>query len=190
MTVYRTALAKQLDTYTDSMMSIDRLITTIFEGRMYNVSNSFTLGDGSSMEFLIETGGQNTHTWFQVWGSLNFDVSLYEDTTKVQNSSNLLTVTNRNRTSANTADVVVSHTPTGTGNGTLLYSNSFGSASGPIRGGSTGEQQQWVLKPNSKYLAIVTSGGTGNDIGVSADLVEFTSENNEYEAIAYSNLDD
>ena len=193
MATYRTQLAKQIDPYTDSMMTIDRLITMIFLGNMYNISSYFDLDNAQSQEFLIDVptdGGMTHHVWFTVHGSLNFNASLYEATTKTPVPSNSVPAHNRNRTSDNTCNLEVTHTPTGSGDGTLIYSNQWGGDSLLGFGGSGGaltEAHQWVLKPGTKYLARVTSGADNNHLGVSANIVEFIPENNRYHTKAYSN---
>ena len=196
MATYRVPLANQIDPYTDSVMTIDRLITMIFLGNMYNVSSYFNLNSTGTMEFLIKTPSDESaghHVWFTVQGSSNFNAQIFEDTTKVANTSNALTAHNRNRTSSNTCQLVITHTPTGSGDGTLLYSNQWGGPAGPGasslgEGGATSEAHQWVLKPNTKYLVRVTSTTDSNYLGVSANIVSFTSENNKYITKAFSNI--
>lgn len=188
-------LGKQIDPYTDSMMTIDRLITMIFLGQMFNISAYFDLGAAESREFHIEVpdngDGTNYHVWFRIHGSLNFNVELFEDTTKVADPANIIPTHNRNRMSDNTCTITITHTPTGSGDGTLIYTNQWGADAGVFgiggAGGALAEANQWVLKPGANYLARVTSTQADNEIGVSADIVEFVPEDNAYYAKPYSN---
>jgi hypothetical protein len=185
--IFRIDLAKQIDPYTDSMMVIDRLVTMIFLGNMYSVSSYFTLNTDGVMEFLIEAPeetGAAHHVWFGIHGSLNFNAHLFEATTKEAVPANAVPAINRNRTSENTCNLDITHTPTGSGDGNLIYSNQWGSDAGPGgisgEGGSLSESHQWVLKPGEKYLVRITSTQDLNRIGVSANIVHFTSEENTY----------
>lgn len=150
----------------------------IHAGSAFVVSEANTLGDGNTREYLLETA--NTAKWphliITISGSLDTAFILYEDTTKTTGTA--VTELNRDRNSIKTAGMVVTHTPAGAGNGTPIYTERFGTDSGPAgKGGAGGGGRgihEFILQQNTKYLIIITSHSAANNVTTLFDWYEHT----------------
>lgn len=83
-------------------------------------------------------------------------MTVYEGITSTEGTG--ITEFNRNRNSATEATCVVVHTPTVSNTGTLLRTKHFGT--GKTAGVETHENDEWVLKQNTKYLIRLTNATT------------------------------
>lgn len=89
------------------------------------------------------------------------DVKFYEGTTTSADGTAVSTF-NRNRNSTNTPSTVITHTPTVTGVGTLIHDALIPAPAKDAGLISAAVNEEWVLKPSTKYLLRVTNNSGGN----------------------------
>lgn len=153
----------------------------VHAGTAFVVADIQTLNDGVSFEYLLQTPDTTkwVHALIKCAGSYDTKVTLFEATTKTTGTT--MTEINRNRNSANTAGLVVTHTPGGAGDGTQLWTARFGNDSGPASLGSGVGQirgdNEWMLQQNAAYLLRVTSYTDNNNISIEIDWYEHTDKN-------------
>ena len=168
----------QVDDSTHSVQTITYAHHEVHSGSSYFVTDIRALNDAATFSYLIECPDTTSwaHILFKIEGSFDTKIEIYEATTKTAGTA--MTEWNRNRNSANTAGVVVTHTPGGAGNGNLMWTSRFGNDSGPAgRGGSGGGTRgnnEFVLKQNTDYLVIITSYTDNNNVAVEFDWYEHT----------------
>lgn len=142
------------DEITGSLTIIDDPHHEVHEGEMYDVCELISLGLGATRNYLITTGIKSVHFKYDVTADGKGNVTLYEDTT-TSSAGTSMSELNRNRISTNTAITVVTHTPTITGDGTMLCQELFGSSN--KSGGEARSENEWILKKNSKYMIRITA---------------------------------
>lgn len=171
------------DSSTESLQVIDYPHHEIHSGNSYFLTYGATVGDGANLE--IRIGTPNTTKWahmeLNVEATGQTDIDLYEDTT-VTHSSDVILTKNRNRNSSNTSGLTICHTPTGSGDGTILAMEIFGLDTGTgatrrLSGGEAGGRAELILKQNSAYLLRVTSATAGNRVMVILSWYEHTEKN-------------
>jgi len=171
----------KFDAATNAVVRISDAHKETHDGNHFVVSEVNSLDDTNTREYLVTT--PNTTKWshfmLTVIGSLDTKIDVYEDTTKTGGTG--LTEHNRNRNSSTTATTTVAHTPSGAGDGTLIFTMRFGhdtlsTALGGIVDTSRGENE-WVLKQNAKYLIRITSNTDGNNITSILNWYELTNKN-------------
>lgn len=134
----------------------------IHKGKHFTITDYATVGDGGVREFLITTADSDAvpHFNFEVSGTLDTRVELYEDSAKTAQAANLLTPINNNRRSSTTSETTIHLNPLGDDalNGTLIYTDKFGSdtAIGSPRRTSR-DEGEFLLKGGTKYLLKVVS---------------------------------
>lgn len=144
----------------------------IHEGNNYSVCDAVTLANiNDTRDILIVTPNSSVeaHLVFEVRASKETNVVLYEGTTTSADGTGLTEV-NRNRNSAKTATVVVTHTPTVDTTGNQLCIRHFGS--GQKSGGESRDVNEWILKTNTKYLLRTTTEAAANDISTDLNWYE------------------
>lgn len=180
------SIERTLDRDSTIVSPIDTLssgvITTAFthheahEGKRFLVHEGFVLNSGgtASKEYLIIT--PNTTAWahitLDVKGSLAFSTRFFEGTGKT--GGTVMAEIDHNRNTANTATMIITHTPTGTeGAGTVLFTSRHGHPSiGGGRGGEgggDGGRDELILKQNEKYSFTVTAL-SANDTNITVDI--------------------
>jgi hypothetical protein len=169
----------QTDTTTGAFKTIDYPHAEIHSGDAYYLSYTATVADGSDIE--IRFSSANTTKWphviFNISGTSETDVDLYETTSLTHVSGNALTPVNRNRNSSETSGMTFCHTPAGSGDGTKIDGVIFGLDTGGgatrrLAGGSASSRSELILKQNTAYLLRVTSGTDGNRISINFDWYE------------------
>jgi hypothetical protein len=156
------------DLSTRALVAINYEHHEVHNNNLYMVSDYATVDDGNTRELLIETPDslEWAHFTFEVIGTYETTVQFYEATTKTTGTS--MTEINHNRNSSNTTNVVVTHTPGSSGDGSLIFQAKFGGDTGPaMAGGIRGNirpEQELMLKQNTKYLLRITSGTDSNNI--------------------------
>lgn len=173
-TTYRTA---RVDASTHSLQVVDYAHHEIHSGSAYVVSYNADVSSGANLDVLIVT--PNTTAWahmlLNLAGENELLATLYETAT-VSAAGTALTEVNHNRNSANTAAVVVTHTPTVTGTGTAIWQRIGGS--GETVGGEARNDAEMILKQNTTYLLRLTNNGVGTGwINVELDWYEHTDKN-------------
>lgn len=148
--------------------TISSIHRTIHEGRLFEVSHIFAaVADAASAEILITTGTKAVHLRSRADTEGKSYGYLFEDAVASVAGTGLTNV-NRDRNSANTAETVVTHTPTLTSDGTQLTETLIpggGAVGGNVIGGSLNSFEEFELKPNSVYLIRLT-----NESGAAADM--------------------
>ena len=158
-----------IDEITGAITTVDFAHHELHEGDLYSYCEVTDLGNGASRNILIRTISTTkiAHIFLVVQTELETGLFLYEDTI-VSNNGTDVVEQNRNRNSANTATIVVSHTPTVSNDGTLLCVKHWGSGRGA--GGGDRSENEWLLKTGANYLLRVTNA-TANNNQVSIELI-------------------
>ena len=152
------------DSSTDSIQSIDYAHHEVHSGSHFMYSDSVELDSAGVQDYLITT--PNTTKWVHVIvhvdGSAITQFQVYEATDK--SGTTLQTVYNNNRNSATLPTVTVHKaTSGGTTDGVLLSQYKGGSATNQSKAGtSTGNNEEMILKQNTKYIIRITSGTNDN----------------------------
>lgn len=82
---------------------------------------------------------------------------------------------NRNQNSSNTSDMIVSHTPTITANGTKISEKWVGSIGfKETTGGESRGDSELILKQNTQYLVLCTANADGIKCAIGGDWYEHT----------------
>jgi len=170
------------DAITRAVKSIDYAHHEIHSGDHFVVSESAVLADAGTREWLIIT--PNTTKWahmlFEIQGSLDTTVDIYETSTKTAGTA--MTEQNRNRNSATAATTSITHTPGGSGDGNIMFTCRFGNDGGAsgigAGGGMSRDSNEFVLKQNEVYLVRVTSASDANNICAKFDWYEHVSKSN------------
>lgn len=150
------------DPYVHAPVSIDVPHHEIHEGDMFSACDAADVANGANRDILIVTGAKYTHMFAIVMSEAETDVKIYEGTTASNNGTTIASY-NRNRNSAKTPVTAITHTPTvaGGSEGTLLCTKHYGS--GKSLGGENRGENEWILKPNTKYLIRINNATTSNN---------------------------
>ncbi len=152
-----------LDPVSHTIKAIDFEHSQIHEGHSFFVHNVVDLGNGANSTLLIVT--PNTTTWAHIVREIDIELessfNLYEDSIVSANGTPL-TAVNRDRNSANTAEVLFFSSPTVTDFGTLISQSQLGS--GKKAGGGGRDTSEIILKQNTKYLFVITNLTTNNNV--------------------------
>lgn len=133
----------------------------VHQGKFYT-ANYYLAGvaNGSSIEILVQTPSDKTvHNYIKAASGGDSLFYTFEDAT-FSAEGTAITPINNNRSSANTADATITHTPTLTADGTQLGNPEFipGGHGGVSVGSSEGiGKEQFVLNSNTVYLLRLTN---------------------------------
>ena len=176
-----------MPTHQDSISSAIKVIdyghAEMHSGSSYFYSELITLNGSASRGILITTPNSATKK-IHLTGTVNCifecNIKFYEDTTTFSDGSGV-TELNRNRSSSNTADGVLTVQPDINSVGTLMVEMQIGNASsigGAAKfGGSTDQRDEWVLDGSqSKYLLLITSAAAANDTSIMLNWYEHTDQ--------------
>ncbi len=158
------------DPFNFSPRSIAYEHAKIHDGKGFGVTHTFTtIAAGGTADILLQNpSGNFSHIRLYQFASTTAPgtVTLYEGTT-FTDAGTALTEHNRRRSSSTTANLVVTHTPTVTANGTELETDLI---AGERRVGGTARTtvQEWLLNQNEDYLIQYT-----NESNATADFVVF-----------------
>lgn len=168
-----------LDSATNAVNTVDYAHHEIHSGSHYKAGRQdTTLATSDTIELLFTTSDTTKWAHWVLTSQSTGEcvVELYEDTVTSADGT-AITPTNRNRNSANTATVVVTHTPTITSDGTKLVEKWLGSTGfKEDTGGETRGNSELVLKQNTKYLLRLTAVGDGIKGAVGGDWYEHTNK--------------
>lgn len=151
----------------NALIQIDFERHELEQGYSFFFTDIQTIGDGSTYEYLLETGSSPSYLTFNVVGKYDTKVEIYEGTSKTTGTS--LDELNSNRGSASTADSVLTHTPAGSGDGTLIYQFRSRDDSNPQAAGGQGgtrKREELILSTDDDYLIRVTSYTADNVVSV------------------------
>jgi len=143
------------------IVTIDSVHAKLHQGYYYTYSAQATLNSGEIREILIVTGEYDTHFINNIRGTSEFNVTLYEDSI-ISSNGILQTTVNRNRPRPKNSTNNIYITPTITNLGFKLLEAHGGN--GQKTGGETRTENEFILKPNSKYVLRIVSESANNDI--------------------------
>lgn len=131
-------------------------------GNAFVLARPRTLPVGNDEEILIEVPDTTkwAHINFSVVSDAAITLDLYETTTMTVGTE--LVPRNRNRNSDVESGLTITHTPGGSGDGTLIFSWKAG-ANIPVGAGAEGQtRNEFILKQGTKYL--LRASGTSGDV--------------------------
>jgi hypothetical protein len=129
-------------------------------GDSFVVSRSVDLGNGATDTIIINVPNEAVklyHLVVEVNTEAEADFNIYEGATTAADGTALTSV-NRDRNSALTSSLAITHTPTTPAGGTLIYTEHWGA--GRSAGGESRGQQEFILKNNTKYRITITNSTT------------------------------
>jgi len=161
-----------VDNSTYARTTIDYPHHEIHGGSAYTLSYPITIPGANEVEIRIAVAA--TTKWpHMVWSFTNdaaFTVDVFEVTTKAHEAGNVLTPINRNRNSANTSGLTICHTPSGSGDGNVIWSF----AGGANKTVTTAENRnEFILDQGVAYL-VNLSGASGDVAHLLFDWYEHT----------------
>lgn len=152
--------------YTESgkLTTIDYPHHEIHEGTHYIASYAVDLGNGATHYVLISTPDTTVepHITINVISEAEAQFDLYETVTYAAVGT-AVAAYNRNRRSANTASILVYHTPTTPSvvGATLLQTKHWGA--GKTTGADVRGSNEFILARNTKYFLLITNATTSNN---------------------------
>ncbi len=164
------------DGITESLSTIDYAHHEIHAGSHFLYTDSVSLNNEGVQNYLIVTPDTNTyaHMIFVLDGSAITQFQLYEGGDRLGDV--LQTTGNSNRNSGKESTVTVYKGITaGTTDGNLIHQYKGGSASSQSRGESgTRNDEEIILRRNTKYLLKITSGTNSNLTNIRLSWYEHT----------------
>lgn len=154
-----------VDDLSNASVSIDINHAKIHAGTHYQYTDIVTLASSASQDYMFTVASSKpAHLTFNVQGTAQTTVSLYEATDKT--GTTLQTVYNNNRNSSTVASTTLHKGVSGgTTDGTLIFSIQGGTATGAFsQVSSSRNENEYILKLNTKYILRITSGANGNVI--------------------------
>ncbi len=163
-----TAITPNTDRFTEYQVGISGDHAYIHKGRGYVAAGSATVNTGAETTLLLTTPASSSayvHYRPSTVASVSspVTVTLYEAPTATGGSAG--TPTNRNRNSDRAATVVYKYGASYSSGGTVLDISSVGSGGNPVSrsGGASGQDLEFVLKPETTYaIRIVNPAGGAN----------------------------
>ena len=170
----QTVLNEALESETHALKTITYPHHEIHSGSAYMIYRTLALPVANDDEIRIAT--PNTTKWahftFTATSDASVTVSLYEATSLAHVGGNAITPVNQNRNSSNTSGLTICHTPTGSGDGTLIYNWTAGTDH-PTGEGGTATRNEIILKQNTAYLLRI-AGASGDVVNIHLDWYEHT----------------
>lgn len=134
------------------------------EGNHFYYTEYNTIASGATRELMLTTPNTSKLINFRfiIHATLVTTVTLFEGTSKTGGTA--VTILNNYRDHANVSGATLTHTPAGSGDGTAIFVTSFGSASNPANasGGAVTQDDEIILKKNTKYLLRIASSTNSN----------------------------
>jgi len=150
--------AMKFDDYAHAVSVINTAHRHVHDGFFFHMSGRTSLGIGATYNMLISVpAGCYPHFQDIIFniGDSPGDIFVFEGTTTSADGTPV-TAFNRNRNSANTPSLQVFHTPTITGDGSQIHDryivDNGGLGSNQIGVYRSAQGEEWVLKPDTKYL--------------------------------------
>jgi len=169
-----------LDGSTEALNVIDYAHHEIHSGSHYFLANYAILGNGDDIDFTFHTPNSTkwVHLLFALESTGQTEFTVFEDVTG-NNDGTPVTPNNSNRNKPDASASVLSQDATITDEGTILENQLFGVTGNPSKsvGGSTGRDDEIVLKQNTKYLFRISSDSASNNVSWRASWYEHTDRN-------------
>lgn len=173
-------LEAAVDGITTALRVVDYAHHEIHSGSSFLCSYTGVVADGTEIALLIVTPdtAEYAHMTFDIGSTGETDVYLYKDTGFTGGTA-IPTIINHNQNSQHANTTSITHSPSGSGNGTLMVSamiglDTGGGATRRLSGGSSGGRNEIVLERNTPYLLRVASGTDGNRVSILIDWYEHT----------------
>lgn len=173
----KVTLDKSKDSVSDAIMIVDYAHHEIHSGSHYMYTDCLTMGNAATQDYLFTT--PNTTKWshlsFSFSGSAITGLDVYEGADRT--GTTLQTIFNNNRNSANTSgNTIYKDTSGGTTNGTKIWCFKSGAATGASvnAGASSSQDNEIILKQNTKYIFRLTSGTASNLVNLVLGWYEHT----------------
>lgn len=168
----------KFDLSTNALTNIDFAHHEIHEGDAFTASYKAAVAQSANLDLLIVTPNTDkyVHLTYEFDCEKETELFIYEGVTATA-AANPVVAYNRNRNSAKTATLVITHTPTGITEGTTII-RSMHIGSGKAVGGGDRTTHEFILKKNTKYLFRLTNmiSNADNDMSVKLDWYEHTDE--------------
>jgi len=169
-----------LDPATHNVKTIGQEHHEIHEGDHFFVCDETTLNDGDSVDFQLTT--PNTAKWIHMTFSFESTqeilMEIYEDAS-VSSDGTTVTAYNNNRNSSNTTSLTLIQSD-GTVNaaGTKILAQRSGVAGNEnkTQQGTGKRDNEIILKQNSTYRFVFTSGGDNNNFSYCGEWYELTNK--------------
>ena len=146
------------------------------KGRHFYYTETVTLASAADRELLITTpdSDRQLHFEFSITGKYITTIDFYEGSSLTGGTA--LTIFNNLRGSTLVSGATLTHTPAGTGDGTKIFTQAFGDGTNPLQavGGAAQQDDEIILKKNTKYLLRVTSGTNSNRVNINLKWYEHT----------------
>lgn len=159
---------------TGALVTIDLAHHKVHAGYHFMFTDHVELGSSASKSYLIVTPNEDkfAHIWFDLVGSTITTFEFFEDTDR--ESSALASFGNNNRNSPILPSTWIYEDPSGgTTDGIRLHIHKGGSSTNQARSSiSTGNDEEIILKKNTKYLLKITSGAASNLVNVKLEWYE------------------
>ena len=166
----------KLDRHTGALQTVDYAHHEIHSGSHFYISSHTTLASGADVAFGLQTPDSTkwTHLIFEYASTGQTDFDVYEDATYSGGSA--VGSFNSNRNSGKTTGMTIVSDPTVTSSGTWIVSHSGGVTGNAVqtKGTGTSRDSELILKSNSKYLFVFTSGSDSNIVSYDAYWYEHT----------------
>jgi hypothetical protein len=168
----------RIDLITGAIESIDYAHHEVHAGTHFFYTDSVTIASGSSQTYMMTV--PNTTKWPHMIIHLDGTAvtSLVITEAADRDGTAEQTVFNNDRNSATTATMKIHKGVSGgTTNGTTIFTHASGTATNQSRDDTaTGNGEEIILKQNTKYLLIITSGTNGNLVNVRFEWYEHTNK--------------
>lgn len=148
------------------------------DGKHFVLSHHFaSVANAAKANVLIITkAGYWLHATFFVFSSLGLTFAIYEDTDYGYVLANKVTPISRNRTNTTEENGIegACHTPSGSGEGTAISPvipvGTGGANPNAVSPGLNRDQNEYILKPSTKYLLQVVSKADSNLVTIGLDF--------------------
>lgn len=156
--------ALEVDSSAGALIVIDQEHHEIHEGDSYLVSykspDASPIGDNATLIFVLTTSTERVHVIYDHACGGDSEFELYEGCTVTGGTS--MNYRNKNRNFPDGGTETVVRDPTVNSAGVLLENTFSPGGTGPQAGGGIGgTRNEWVLKPNTKYMFRVTNRSGG-----------------------------
>jgi hypothetical protein len=156
----------RIDPSTRVFNSIELEHGYVHDGIDFSSTDTATVDSGSTRVYKITTPDTTkwAHLVWEIDGTAITQIDVYEG--GARNNGTGLTIYNRDRNSVTANTTTVVHTPDAGANGTIIYTEKFGLATGnnARQAGYSRPSAEVVLKRNTQYIIVVSSSTNGNII--------------------------
>lgn len=141
------------------IIRVDDIHHKIHSGEFFRANAEFTLSLGEVKKALFKTGAKSSHIYGEIVTTGDSTIHFYEAPTTSADGTPV-PVVNHNRNSSNTPVSEVYDAPTTSANGVLL--DPFILGTDKKAGGGERQVNEWVLKPNTSYLIVITANAASS----------------------------